>query len=162
MLLPDGVTRRSRVCALSTAPPNRTDEYDEFPHDFAWDHGHFTMAAWLRHISRVGWKNHLSEPRYKLVVLRELVARNRVRRRRADPGEEQLLDFLFPSDQSRRRARRHHHRLPDELFSVIAQYYWGGGMSAEEEVAAADEAAARAASDEEEEEGSESEESEDD
>mmetsp|Transcript_27702 Transcript_27702/g.85641 ORF Transcript_27702/g.85641 Transcript_27702/m.85641 type:complete len:124 (-) Transcript_27702:86-457(-) len=99
------------------------------------------MAAWLERIRAVGWVQYLSEPRYKLVVLRQLAARGLARRRRANLSEELLLDFLFPGDQPRRRARRQL-RLPDELFSIIAQYYWGGGLSAEEELAAAAETAA--------------------
>ena len=88
------------------------------------------MAAWLSRIQAAGgWTRYFSDPRYKLVVLRELVARARARRRRADAGKEQLLDVLFPGDQSRKRAQRCQPRLPDELFSIIVRYYWGGEPS---------------------------------
>ena len=101
--------------------------------NIALNQGHDAMAAWLARIRDAGgWTRYLSEPRYRLVVLRELVARNLARRRRADSGKEQLLDFLFPGDQPRRRARRLQQRLPDELFSIIARYYWGGELSAED------------------------------
>jgi len=110
----------------------------ELPHDVARKQGHETMAAWLKRIHAAGsWARYVSEPRYKLVVLRELSAKGLARRRRADSGEEHLLDFLFPPDQRRnKRARRHQLHLPDELFSIVARYYWGGGMSAEEKAAA--------------------------
>ena len=47
------------------------------------------MFAWLARIRAVGWARYLSEPRYKLVVLRELAARGRARRERAFFGKEQ-------------------------------------------------------------------------
>jgi len=110
------------------------------------------MAAWLSRVRVLGWTRHLSEPRYKLVVLRELVARERARRERALPGKELVLNFLFPGDQPPPRATKQAKRgprLPDELFSVIARYYWCGEPSAEEEAAAAAERAATAAAAEE-------------
>ena len=90
-------------------------------------------------------RRHLSEPRYKLVALRALVAKQRAQRvrRRAFCGKELALDFLFPGEpqpQRNKQARRYAPRLPDEIFSIIACYYWGGGLSADEEVAAAAEA----------------------
>mmetsp|Transcript_19467 Transcript_19467/g.60956 ORF Transcript_19467/g.60956 Transcript_19467/m.60956 type:complete len:130 (-) Transcript_19467:82-471(-) len=106
------------------------------PYDAARYDGHTTMAAWLARVQPSGWTCYLSEPRYNLVVLRALAARGLARRRRADPGEELLLDFLFPSDQPRRRAKRQP-RLPDELFSIIVRCYWGGGLSGDEEAVAA-------------------------
>ena len=125
------------------------------PHDWADYQGHEAMAAWLARIQAVGWARYLSEPRYKLVVLRTLAAQARAQRvrRRAFRGKELVLDFLFPCDQSppkrTKQARRHQARLPDELFSIIAQYYWGGGLSADEEAAVAAEAAEAAAAAEE-------------
>ena len=101
---------------------------------------------------RPGWHaftrpaaRHASEPRYALVVLRELVVRGRARRQRAFCGNEQSLDLLFPGARSNTRAKRDLPRLPDELFAIIARYWWDGGMSAEEKAAAAGEAAARIA-----------------
>ena len=80
----------------------------------------------------------MAGPRYKLVVLREIVARGRARRRRT--AYEQLFDFLFPSELTKPDQPR----LPDGPFSIIARYY--GGLSAELEEAAAAEAATRQAS----------------
>ena len=106
------------------------------------------MAAWLSRVSAATWTRHLSEPRYQLVVLRELSARGLARPRRGVLVNIQLLDFLFPGDRPSMRARRDQPRLPDELFSIIASYYWAGGMWTEEEAAvAAEVAAAKAASD---------------
>lgn len=99
----------------------------------ARERGYPTAAAWLARIqAQGGWTHHVSAPRYKLVVLRELAARRRARRQRAFYGKEHVLDFLFPGDQPTRRPRRMP-RLPDELFSIILRYYWrrhvhrGGG-----------------------------------
>mmetsp|Transcript_18446 Transcript_18446/g.57644 ORF Transcript_18446/g.57644 Transcript_18446/m.57644 type:complete len:86 (-) Transcript_18446:70-327(-) len=85
------------------------------------------MAAWLARIQPVGWKRHLCEPRYKLVVLRTLVARGRARREREFFGKEQLLDLLFPGNDSRGQLH-----LPDEVFSIIVRYYWSGEPSKRE------------------------------
>mmetsp|Transcript_27706 Transcript_27706/g.85657 ORF Transcript_27706/g.85657 Transcript_27706/m.85657 type:complete len:267 (-) Transcript_27706:105-905(-) len=115
----------------------------ETPYAAANIEGHVVMTAWLGRIQVAGWARHLAEPRYKLVVLKELVARGRARRQRAFFGTERMLDLLFAGGQPNTRAKRGQPRLPDELFSIIAQYYWGGGLSAEEEAAAAAEAAAR-------------------
>ena len=107
------------------------------------------MAAWLARIQEAGgWKRHLSEPRYTLVVLRAIAARGDAWREREFHGKERVLDFLFPGHQPppranslasvkeavlnllqpRRRAQRHQPppRLPDDLFPIIARYYWGG------------------------------------
>ena len=78
------------------------------------------MADWLTRIREAGsWTRYLSEPRYALVVLRNIVARGRARREHGLFGKERVLDFLFPGDQ-------HSPRLPDDIFSVIARYYWCG------------------------------------
>ena len=62
--------------------------------------GHAAMADWLARISAAGgWTRYLSEPRYAMVALRELVSRERARREREFGGKEKLLDFLFPGDQ---------------------------------------------------------------
>ena len=116
-------------------------------YNYAHGMGHRAMAAWLARIRRVGWKIHLSEPRYQLVVLRGLLARRRARREHAFHGKELALDFLFPSpsDQpppqatSSKQAKPGPPHLPNSLFPLVARYYWGGGMSAEEEAAAATE-----------------------
>ena len=90
------------------------------------------MAAWLARIHEVGWTCYLSEPRRKLVVLREMVARGQARRGRT--VYEQLFDFLFPGpapDQplhanKRATRKRGQPRLPDGPFSLIMKYYWSG------------------------------------
>ena len=90
------------------------------------------IAAWLERVQEVGgWARYLSEPRYKLVVLRELVARGRARRERAFHGNELALDFLFPGQpcpKANKQARRIAH-LPDDLFTLIARYYWCGDVT---------------------------------
>ena len=72
--------------------------------------GHAAMAAWLTRIRKCGWTTYLSEPRYALVVLRELVARGRARRlegrgrrqrTRKCKKQKQLLDFVFPGGRPR-------------------------------------------------------------
>jgi len=126
----------ARLCLERGADPNQATFDGSRPHDAAREGGYVAMATWLSRIRRLGWTRYLSEPRYKLVVLRAMCARGLARRRRADPGEELLLDFLFPSDQPRRRAKRQP-RLPDELFSIIVRCYWGGGLSGDEEAVAA-------------------------
>ena len=118
----------ARLCLEHGSWIHRTDFDGWTAYDFARERGHAAMAAWLAQIQLVGWTRHFSEPRYKLVVLRALSARGDARRKRADLGKEQLLDFLFPGDQPRRRARRNQPRLPDELFAIIARYYRGGGL----------------------------------
>ena len=84
-------------------------------------------------------RRHLSEPRYKLVALRALVAKQRAQRvrRRAFCGKELALDFLFPGgqpppqandeplQQAHKQTKRGHH-LPKDLFSLVLKYYWGG------------------------------------
>ena len=127
----------ARVCIEHGADTDWADTFGSSPYDYARRNGHAALAAWLARISAAGgWTRHLSEPRYELVVLRSLCARGRAQR--ADSGKEQLLDFLFPSDQS--PLDQPH--LPDELFSIIARYYWGGELTAEDEAAAAEEASA--------------------
>mmetsp|Transcript_6722 Transcript_6722/g.20832 ORF Transcript_6722/g.20832 Transcript_6722/m.20832 type:complete len:118 (+) Transcript_6722:1125-1478(+) len=88
------------------------------PYDAARYDGHTTMAAWL---ARVGWTCYLSEPRYNLVVLRALAARGLARRRRADSGEEQLLDFLFPGQEGERGDGSHACRM---TFHGHRYYWW--------------------------------------
>ena len=125
------------MCIEHGADTDWADTFGSSPYDYARRNGHAALAAWLARISAAGgWTRHLSEPRYELVVLRSLCARGRAQR--ADSGKEQLLDFLFPSDQS--PLDQPH--LPDELFSIIARYYWGGELTAEDEAAAAEEASA--------------------
>ena len=106
--------------------------------EVARNHGHAALAAWLASIQQTGgWARHLSEPRYKLVLLRELCARGWARRERAFHGKERVLDLLFPGGRPNTRAKRDQPHLPDELFSIVARYYRGGGLSAEEEATAA-------------------------
>ena len=124
---------------------NAVTAYGRTPSSYARIHGRVVMAAWLDRIRAVGWKRHLSEPEYKLVVLRELAAKGRARRERAFDGKELVLDFLFPGHFFRSGPGDDDPRLPDELFSFIAGYYGDGGMTAEEEAALAAEAAARRA-----------------
>ena len=118
-------------------------------YDVALDRRLLVMAAWLRQIDDFGWKRHLAEPRYKLVVLRALSARGDARRKCVGSSrKEQLLDFLFPGERPKRQTTRHQLRLPDDLFSLVARYYWGGGLSAAEEAAHAAELVAAAAREE--------------
>ena len=141
----------ARLCLAHGSDISRAAEERTTPYESALRKGYVTMAAWLKRIQHRGWKRHLSEPRYALVVLKELTASGRARRRRASFGKEQVhefqrvrtLDFLFPSDPPPTQASKP--RLPDDVFSVIARYYWGGGMSSEEEAAHAREVAARRA-----------------
>jgi len=118
---------------------------DFLPQNLARLHGHAALADWLARVRAVGWAQHLSESRYKLVVLRGLAARGDARRERAFYGKEKLLDLLFPGGRANARATRGQPRLPDELFAIVARYYWGGGMSVEEEIADAAEKEERAA-----------------
>ena len=137
----DGEADISRLLLERGADIRRVTRAGRTPLYFARLYDQAALADWLERISAAGgWSHYLSEPRYALVIFRELVARGRARRRRVDPGKEQLLDFLFPCDQPSRRARRHRSHLPDDLFAIIAKYYWGGGgLSAQEEAAAATE-----------------------
>ena len=91
------------------------------PHDLARKYSHAAMAAWLARVEP-GWSQYLSEPRYKLVVLRALVASDRAWRQREDSGKELLLDFLFPGAQPQATKPR----LPNSVFPRIARYYWCG------------------------------------
>ena len=95
----------------------------------ALNNGHVATADWLSRIQACGgWTRYLY-PRYKLVVLRDAVARGLARRERAFDGKERVLDFLFPSPGSGRpntRAKRNQSCLPDDVFSIIARYYWCG------------------------------------
>ena len=120
------------LCLSYSADINRPGVLSLTPHAAARRGGHatVTMVAWLARVEAVGWAVHLSAPRYALVVLRELVARGRARRQRADSGKEQLLDFLFPGDRPRRRAQRHQPYLPDDLVSAVARYYWSAATPA--------------------------------
>mmetsp|Transcript_20465 Transcript_20465/g.64367 ORF Transcript_20465/g.64367 Transcript_20465/m.64367 type:complete len:295 (+) Transcript_20465:380-1264(+) len=104
-------------------------------------YGHEAMAAWLARIRTVGsWTRYHSEPRYELVVLRELVLRGRAWRQRTFQTKADVVEMLFPGPA--RYSFPDMPRLPDELFSIILSYYWGGVLSAEERTAAAAEAAA--------------------
>jgi len=122
-----GHTDAARLCLAHGADISQSDNDGTSLQGIARVTGHDAMAAWLGRIRRVGWTRYLSLPRYKLVVLRALVARGRAtRRQRADVGKEQLLDFLFPSGRPSKRATRHQPCLPDDLFPLVARYYWGG------------------------------------
>ena len=99
------------------------------PHSVALDEGHTAMAAWLARICEVGWTRFLSEPKYQLVVLRELVARGQARRA-ASGDDAQLLDFLFPGNIPRRtrssKQAKAGPRLPDDLLPHILGFWWAG------------------------------------
>lgn len=122
-----GHVHAAQLCLERGASVNWTSESDQTYRtlvNVAHFHGHEAMALWLARIVQAGsWKRHLSEPRYQLVVLKELVAGGRARRARAFHGKEQVLDLLFPGDRQNTRAKRHPPRLPDELFAIIARYY---------------------------------------
>ena len=135
----------ARLCLERGADINRTDSAGRTPYAIAHIEGHAVMTAWLKRVRAVGWARHLSEPRYKLVVLKELVARARARRERAFHGKEHVLDLLFPG--GRPNTRRDQPRLPDDVFTVVARFYFGGGLWAEEEAAAAAESAASVSDD---------------
>ena len=93
--------------------------------------GHAPLAAWLARAR--GWTRYVSEPRYKLVVSREAVARGMARRKRTGPGKKHCWTTYFPA--ANQRGERRHQRLPDELFSIIiARYYWGGDLPAEDDL----------------------------
>mmetsp|Transcript_13528 Transcript_13528/g.41792 ORF Transcript_13528/g.41792 Transcript_13528/m.41792 type:complete len:168 (-) Transcript_13528:132-635(-) len=73
--------------------------HGDSPYMAALNNGHVATADWLSRIQACGgWTRYLY-PRYKLVVLRDAVARGLARRERAFDGKELVLDFLFPSDQ---------------------------------------------------------------
>ena len=137
----------ARLCLASGADIHRRTTYSGLTaSSVARQEGYTTAAAWLVRIESSTWTRHLSEPRYALVILRAISARGRARRERALFGEEKLLDFLFPSDQTPPQASKRTTRvprLPDDLFPLVARYYWGGGLWAEEEAALAAEVAAR-------------------
>ena len=103
--------------------------HGDSPYMAALNNGHVATADWLSRIQACGgWTRYLY-PRYKLVVLRDAVARGLARRERAFDGKERVLDFLFPSPGSGRpntRAKRNQSCLPDDVFSIIARYYWCG------------------------------------
>jgi len=144
----DGHYDVARLCLEHGAELARSDNHGLTPYKIAHGCGRLGMAAWLARIRKADWTRHLSEPRYKLVVLRALAVRGLAQRQEgALDGNERLWDFLFPGyappPQAKKRKRQA--RLPDELFAIIACYYWGGGLSAEEEDAAAAERQARAA-----------------
>ena len=122
---------------------NRLTSSGTSPVTAARNNGHDTMAAWLARIRTVGsWTRYHSEPRYELVVLRELVLRGRAWRQRTFQTKADVVEMLFPGPA--RYSFPDTPRLPDELFSIILSYYWGGVLSAEERTAAAAEAAAAA------------------
>lgn len=65
------------------------------------------MVAWLERILQCGgWTRYVSEPRYQLVVLRELVARARARReQRAFHGKERACrTSSFPNSRTQAMA----------------------------------------------------------
>ena len=123
----------ARLCLLHGCASyiNREDTFGRTPHDLACA----TMKAWLARIHVTGgWARHLSEPRYALVVLRDLTANGRARRERAFFGRECVLDFLFPGKPPPpqaaafyKQAKRSHAHLPDDLFPLVVRYFWGGG-----------------------------------
>jgi len=88
------------------------------PYQAARFHRYEAMAAWLARVEAVGWAHYLSEPRYALVVLRELVSRRRAQRPREFTGKERVLEFLFPGDQTLIQAPR----LPNELVPRVLRY----------------------------------------
>ena len=142
----------ARLCLERGADIKRSCGDDDLcPFAAAFFHENDAMALWLLRIKGTGWTQHLSETRYKLVVLRALAARGDATRQRAFHGKERVLDLLFPGvaasapAPSGSRPARRHQRLPDELFLIIVRYYWGGGMSAEDEATADAEKAAAAA-----------------
>mmetsp|Transcript_15457 Transcript_15457/g.47849 ORF Transcript_15457/g.47849 Transcript_15457/m.47849 type:complete len:150 (-) Transcript_15457:267-716(-) len=142
-----GHVEAARLCLKHGADVNRTTDLEQWtPDDVAKENGHDAMAAWLARVRVSGWAKHLSEPRYALVVLRELVAGDRARREREFSGNERVLDFLFPGEAPRQQETKtclprvldflfsgdqpppqadllH---LPDDLFPLVARYYWGG------------------------------------
>lgn len=115
------------------------------PERAALHRGHEAMAAWLARIQRTGgWASYMAEPRYKLVVLRALVAKGRARRQGTLHFREQMLDFVFPGEQAPPRANKQAKRdprLPNSLFPRIARYYCGAGLWPEDEAGVAAEAA---------------------
>ena len=134
----------ARLCMERGADINRASAVTgRTPHDVARHSGHPAMAAWLaRILAAGGWTRYISESRYKLVVLRELVARGRARRERVFPfakeqtplyGQEHIVDLLFPGDH----ARIDQPRLPDELFAIIVGYYSEDSLSVEDKAAGA-------------------------
>ena len=85
--------------------------------DVACRYGHAALGAWLARVREAGgWACYTSEPRYQLVLLRELTARGQARRERAFHGKEHLLDLLFPGGRPNTRAKRDQPRLPDDVF----------------------------------------------
>lgn len=113
----------ARLLLERGADMNLADFVGLTPHDLARNHGHAALAAWLARIRTVGWTRHLSEPRYMLVVLRELAASARAQREHASHGKERVLDLLFPSDQPNKPDQP---RLPDDVFSLVVRFYWCG------------------------------------
>jgi len=116
----------ARLLLERGADMNLADFVGLTPHDLARNHGHAALAAWLARIRTVGWTRHLSEPRYMLVVLRELAASARAQREHASHGKERVLDLLFPSDQPNKPDQP---RLPDDVFSLVVRFYWCGELS---------------------------------
>ena len=118
-----------RLCLKRGADINLTTSTGHAPHDVARINNQPTMAAWLLRIHSVGWSRYLSEPRYKMVVLRALVASKRARRERPNLREK-LLDFLFPGDQPRpyvnEPEKPRQPCLPNGVFPLVVRYYWGG------------------------------------
>mmetsp|Transcript_5427 Transcript_5427/g.16096 ORF Transcript_5427/g.16096 Transcript_5427/m.16096 type:complete len:304 (-) Transcript_5427:62-973(-) len=86
--------------------------------------GRDAAVAWLARVRAAGWTRYLSEPRYKLVVLRDLAGRGRAQRVHTFHGNELALDFLFPGQPSSQAKRVAH--LPDDIFAIITRYYWCG------------------------------------
>ena len=127
----------------------KTDADKRTMHNIAGLNGHPTMAAWLHRIHYFSWRTWLSEPRYQLVVLRELVKRGCFRNSHARgcfqgldeavrpghalytySGKGPVLDYLFPNDQpTTMSARRRRLRLPNDLFPLVVRYWWCGGAS---------------------------------
>lgn len=106
------------ICLQRGADIHQANDGGDTAHELARNHE--TIASWLARVQEVGWTRYMSEPRYALVVLRELVVQGRARRRRELFGKKHLSRFLFPPP----RARKPH--LPNYPFSLVARYYWGG------------------------------------
>ena len=121
----------ARLCFEHGADVDRTTRSGWTSQAIASKESFADMAVWLARVSAVGWTRYLSETRYKLVVLRALVAAGRAQLRAAE-DDEQLLDFLFPGPSTKRttrasmRASGNKAQLPSDLFPLVACYYWGG------------------------------------
>ena len=113
-------TPTARLLVERGADITAKTSFGNTPRFYAQANGFLALAAWLKRIqAHGGWTRYLSLPRYKLVLLRELVARGRARRERALFGKERVLDLLFPGDQTNQP------QLPNSVFPLVVRYYWG-------------------------------------